>query len=147
MDMPRISMTTGCLQGNRAWVQVYRVLIFEESEVRNNNHCTRLYGVPIQRDTERWQYNRARKSRRIRFPNSHLASGRCLSSVILQVHDRNPILFSIRDWGINKAEEQGYALRQGCIITLYSANDGRSEPAQSHVSRENRQSLRLSSLL
>lgn len=91
MDMPRISMTTGCLQGNRAWVQVYRVLIFEESEVRNNNHCTRLYGVPIQRDTERWQYNRARKSRRIRFPNSHLASGRCLSSVILQVHDRNLI--------------------------------------------------------
>lgn len=38
-----------------------------------------------------------------RFLNSHLAPGRCLSSVILRLHDRNPpnpvLVRSIRDRG------------------------------------------------
>ena len=38
-------------------------------------------------------------------------------------------MFFIREQGINKTEEQGYALRHGFSITLYPANHGESEPA------------------
>lgn len=53
----------------------------------------------------------------------------------------------IRDWGINKTEEQGYALRQGCAITLTPANHGGPEPAHPMNPEKTDNHKRLSSLL